>query len=175
MKPLLLIALTTIGLFAQDKLAPMSFLEKEAPELLEDFRWLKKNDPSGYRSSLEDATVAAHEYSHLLKIGEKKTASAYLKMYKIDFEAIGIADEIVTSTDEGERKQLKSSLRKLVAASYEQWVIVERARITRLEQEVARLRKDFESTIQDKAAVIDADVQSLIQESRDFRKSNRGE
>lgn len=149
----------------------LAFLKRHAPEIHREVVSLRESDPKGYRDSVEEAAEAAREHAWLLKWGEKATAAAFLKMYKIDFDAIVVADEIVASDDDKEKKRLKEELRKLVDASFEQWALVEKARVERLEREVAALRRDFEEAMANREDVVAHDCEALLEETRAFRKS----
>ncbi len=153
----------------QENLA-MAFLEKHAPEVRREIAALRDADAEGYRISVAEAAAAAREHGRLLELGDRPAAAAYLKMYQIDFDAVAVADEIVASEDEREIERLEEELRELVDASFEQWAIVERARVERLEREVAALRGDFEEAMANRKDVVRRDCQALLDETRAFRK-----
>ncbi|MEM7144661.1 MAG: hypothetical protein AAF591_05970 [Verrucomicrobiota bacterium] len=153
-----------------DKDAAFAFLKKNAPGVLSEILLLENEDPEGYRVSVEEAAEAAREHGRLVELGERAAAAAYLRMYRIDFDAVAVADEIVMSGDNAERERMKEELRRLVDASFEQWLIVEKARVERLEREVAALREDFEAVKANRAEVVAEDCEALLEETRAFRR-----
>jgi hypothetical protein len=146
------------------------FLKKNAPEIHLKIAPLEKSDPQDFRSSLDEAKTAATDHAKLIAAGDTAAASAYLKMYAIDFTAISIADEIVQATDEAAKQRLTEKLKERIAASLEQWAIVEQARIRRMEAELAKLKADLQQALTDKAKVIDKDTAALIEECRAYQK-----
>lgn len=149
----------------------VAFLKTHAPEIHAEISALKNSEPADYRSALDDARKAAAEHAKLIAAGDTKAAAACVKMYAIDFEAIGIADEIIASKDEAEKARLTTKLRGLIDASFEQWAIVEQARIQRLDKELAALKGDYQQAVADRAKVIERDTAKLIEESRAFQKA----
>ena len=149
----------------------LAFLKKHAPKIHAEISALEKSGPADYRSALDDARKAAADYAKLETAGDAKAAAAYLKMYAIDFEAIGIADEIVARKDAAESERMTKKLRGVIDASFEQWAIVEQARIQRLDKELAALKGDYQQAVADRAKVIERDTAKLIEESRAFQKA----
>lgn len=154
--------------------AALAFLATHAPQIHAQVAPLEKSAPEDFRSAIDDAKEAAAEHAKLTTSGDTATAAAYLKMYAIDFDAIGVADEIVLTTDEAEKAKLTAKLRTLIAASFEQWTIVEQARVRRVEAELARLKAELQQAVSDKEKVIDKDTAALIGESRAFHQSKPG-
>lgn len=149
----------------------LAFLKKHAPEIHAEISTLKNSEPADYRSALDDARKAAAEHAKLIAAGDAKAAAACVKMYAIDFEAIGVADEIIASKDDAEKARLTTKLRGLIDASFEQWAVVEQARIQRLDRELAALKTDYQQAITDRTKVVERDTAQLIEESRAFQKS----
>ncbi len=164
------LALLLAPALAQDAdMAAIAFLQKHAPKIHADIAALKTTAPADYRSALDDAAKAAADYAKLAD--DPKAASAFLKMYALDFEAVGIADAIVASNDAAQTERLTKQLRGLIDASFEQWAIVEQARIARLEKELAVLKTEHAAAVASRAKVVDTDAAKLIEESRAFQKS----
>ena len=90
--------------------AALTFLEKRAPEIYAEISSLRDSAPTDYRSALDDAAAAAEDCRKLEAAGETEAAGARLSMYEIDFEAIGVADEIVQSTDAAQTERLTQKL-----------------------------------------------------------------
>ena len=116
MKPLLhlpaVLALLLLSAAAQSIHADaLTFLKKHAPEIHAEISALKNGEPADYRSALDDARKAAAEHAKLIATGDTKAAAACVKMYAIDFEAVGISDEIVASKDDAEKARLTTKLR----------------------------------------------------------------
>lgn len=149
----------------------LTFLKKHAPEIHAEISALKSSAPADYRSALDDARKAATEHAKLIAAGDTKAAAACVKMYATDFEAVGIADEIVASKDEAAKTRLTTKLRGLIDASFAQWTIVEQARIQRLDKELVALKTDYQQAVADRAKVVERDTAKLIEESRTFQKS----
>jgi hypothetical protein len=173
MKLFFLLLLTLHAAFLHAELTDaetLTFLQKQTPELYQKVAPLEKSDPEDFRSAMDDAKKAATDHAALIAAGDTTTAAAYLKMYALDFQAITLADKIVLATDEAEKEKLTVKLKSIIAASVEQWTIVEQARIRRLEAELAKLKSEFEAAITDKSKVIEKDTASLIEECRDYQK-----
>ena len=149
----------------------LKFLQKETPKIYEQVAPLEKSDAEDFRSAMDDAKKAATDHAALIASGDTSTAAAYLKMYELDFQAIALADEIVLTSDEATKQSLTDKLKVVIAASLEQWAIVEQARIRRLEADLAKLKAEFNEAIQNKSKVIDKDTASLIEECRDYQKT----
>jgi hypothetical protein len=173
---LLILALVPALLRAQVTDADaLAFLQKHAPEIHRQVAPLAKSDPQDFRSALDDAKAAAAEHAKFVAAGDTAAAAASLKMYALDFDAIGLADDIVQSKDDAETKQLTAKLREVIAASYEQWAIVEQARIRRMEAELAKLKTELQAALADKNGVVEKDTAALIEECREYqRKKNAG-
>ena len=151
----------------------LAFLKANAPQIHTQIAPLEKADPQDFRSAIDEAKEAAAEHGKFTASGDTAAAAAYLKMYAIDFEAIGVADDIVLATDEAEKARLTAKLRTLIAASFEQWAIVEQARVRRVEAELTKLKAELQQALADKDKVIEKDTAALIEECRAFQKSKR--
>ena len=150
-------------LFAKDSDADtLTFLKTHCPEIHAEIVLLAEADPDDYRSAMDDATGATATYAAFVAAEDTPTARASLKMYEIDFEAIGIADELTLTTDKAKKESLTKQLRLLIDASFSQWAIVEQARLRRLENEISELKAELEKTISDRKNVIESDLQVLI-------------
>ena len=154
----------------------LAFLKTHAPEIHAQVAPLEMSAPQDFRSAIDDAKEAAAEHAKLTTSGDTATSTAYLKMYAIDFDAIGIADDIVLATDEAEKAKLTAKLRTLITASIEQWAIVEQARVRRVEAELAKLKTELQQALADKGKVIEKDTATLIEECREYqaKKAARG-
>lgn len=171
---LAMLALSLLPAAAQSTDAEaLAFLKKHAPKVHAQIVVLEKAEPADYRDALADARKAAAEFAKLETARDAAATAAYLKMYELDFEAIGVADDIVASTDAAETERLTKRLRGLLDASFEQWAIVEQARIARLEKELAALKQEHATAVANRAKVVDGDTAKLIEESRAFQKSKR--
>ena len=84
--------------------------------------------------------------------------------------AISVSDKLVLATDEPEKAQLRAELQKLIAQSFDQWIIVEQARIQRMEKELAALKADFQKAQHEREKVIESDTDKLIEESRAYQQ-----
>lgn len=163
---LLVASIATAGTTDADAL---SFLKQHAPGIHATLTELQATDAADYRDALNDVRKAAEEYAKIEAAGDTVAAAAYLKMYAIDFSAITVSDEILRSKDDAERRQLTARLRQLIAESFDQWAIVEQARIRRLEEDLAALKDDLHSALRDREKVIDSDTAQLIEESRAYQ------
>jgi hypothetical protein len=94
-------------------------------------------------------------------------------MYRIDFAAISLSDQILRTSDADEKQKLTVRLRQLIAESFDQWIIVEQARIRRLEKELAGLKVDFQTALTDREKVIERDTLKLIEESRAYQAEKK--
>lgn len=74
------------------------------------------------------------------------------------------------AADEAEKAKLTAKLRSLIAASFEQWAIVEQARVRRVETELAKLKAELQQARADKDKVIEKDAAALIEECRAYQK-----
>lgn len=149
----------------------LAFLQKHAPSIHAEITALKDTEPADYRDALDDACKAAAEFAKLEAAGDTRVTAAYLKMYELDFAAIGLADEIAACSDKTQITALTKKLHGLIDASFEQWAIVEAARIARLEKELAALKAEHADAIANRTRVVERDAASLIEESRAFQKS----
>ena len=147
----------------------LAFLKKHDAEIHAFLLDLRQNDRADYRSALADAKIAAREHRNLIEF-DAAGAAAYLEMYRIDFEAIGVADQIVLTDDEDRRQELRGELRKLIALSFDQWVIFERAKLRKLAADVESMQQSLAADIKNKSAVVDHDIDALIAESRKYQK-----
>jgi hypothetical protein len=143
----------------------LTFLKNNCPEIHAKITSLKGDD---YATAIADARVAAVDFVRLKEAGDNAVANAYLKMYEIDFEAIGVADEIAASKDEKETERLKEKLSKLIAASFDKWAVVEQARVARLEKELGKLKLELQTAVREREKVIAADTAQLIEEARKY-------
>lgn len=150
----------------------LRFLEKNAPEIHRDILALKSTQPEDYRSSLDEAAQAASEHAKLVADHETAAAAACIKMYIIDFAAIGLGDDIAASTDKAELSQLTIKLRQLIAASFVHWEEVEAARLRRLEKNLAAIKNDYQEAVKNRDKVIDSDTAELIKECQE-RKNRK--
>lgn len=151
----------------------LTFLKKHAPEILTEITKLKATAAADYRSALDDARKAAADYGKLEAAGDTAAAAAYVKMYAIDFDAIGVADDIVASKDEAEKTRLTQKLRELIAASFDQWTKVEQARVRRIEKELAGLKSDLQTALREREKVIESDTARLIGESKSHQAAKK--
>ena len=149
----------------------IAFLKKHAPAIHAQVAPLKTSDPADYRSALDDAKKAAADFAKLEATGDQTAMAAYLKMYATDYEAIDVSDEILATADAKEKERLTGKLRGLIGASFEQWAIVEQARIRRTEQDLAKLKADLQEAIANREKVVERDTAKLIEESRAFQKT----
>ncbi len=148
----------------------LAFLKKDAPEVYQKVAPREKADPHDFRSAIDEAKAAATEQAKLLAAGDTTAAAAHLKMYVLDFKAITLADQIALNQNATETETLKQQLATLIAASLEQWAIVEQSRIRRLEAELNQLRTELKDTLSDKAKTIEKDTAALIEECRQYQK-----
>ncbi len=149
----------------------LTFLETNAPEIHAKVAPLETSDPQDFRSAIDDAKVAAAEHTLLIAAGDPSTAAAYLKMYALDFAAISTADQFLRATDPTEKDRLTTKLNELISASYDQWTIVEQARVRRMEAELTKLKAELAKALADKPGVVKKDTAALIEESREYIKS----
>jgi hypothetical protein len=171
---LLIFALMSAPLRAQvTDAGALAFLQKHAPEIHRQVAPLEKSDPQDFRSAIDDAKQAATEHAKFVAAGDTAAAAASLKMYALDFAAIGLADDIVQSKDDEETKQLTAKLREVISASCEQWAIVEQARIRRMEGELAKLKTELQAALADKNGVVEKDTAALIEECREYQRKKK--
>lgn len=176
MKTIFLFLLAFLPAFLHAELTDaetLAFLQKQTPEIYQQVAPLAKSDAADFRSAMDDARKAATDHAALIAHGDSSTAAAYLKMYEMDFQAITLADEIVSITDAAEKEKLTAKLKTLIAASLDQWTIVEQARIRRIEAELAKLKTEFQEATRDKTNVIDKDTAALIEECRNYQKQKQ--
>lgn len=145
----------------------LTFLKTNRPEIHAAIIELKVTDPTDYRNALDHACIATADHARIVATGDTSAAAAYLKMYQIDFDAIGVADELAQTTDEAKKETLTQELRVLIDASFSQWALVEQARIKRLEKELAMLKVDLQKKISDRKNVVESDAQLLIREAKE--------
>lgn len=168
----LLLTLCPVALRAElSESDALAFLRKHAPEILHKVAPLKTNAPEDYLSALDDAKKAAADYTKIETAGDAAAAAAYLKMYALDYAAIEVADEIVAAAGTADTERLTKKLRTLIDASFEQWAIVEQARIQRMETELTKLKADLGQAISGRGKVVESDTAKLIEECRTFQQS----
>ncbi len=148
----------------------LAFVQQHAPEVHSRLLQLQTTDDMDYRSALDEASQAAADHAKILATGDTAAAAAFVKMYVIDFRAISVSDKLVSATDEAEKAQLRIDLQKLIAQSFDQWIIVEQARIQRMERELAALKADFLKAQHEREKVIESDTDKLIEESRAYQQ-----
>ena len=151
----------------------LGFLKKNAPEIHAQVALLESKDPQDFRSAITEAKEAAEEHALLIAASDNDSAAAYLKMYQLDFAAIRTADAIVLSTDEKKRAQLTAELSDLIAASYDQWAIVEQARVKRMEAELTKMKAELAKALADKSGLVKRDVATLIEECSAYQQSKK--
>ena len=169
MKHLLIFFMLTLPLLAQSEGESLSFLQKHHPAIHAKLQALKTTNRADYDSAIAEAEKAATDYARIEQAGDQPAATAFLKMYALDFEAVSLYDQFLTATDEIQRKEFKAKLRDVIAASFDQWQIVERARIKRLESELARVKAELETAVENRDTVITDDTEAVIEESRAYR------
>lgn len=150
----------------------LAFLQKNTPEIYAELSALKKSDPEDYRDAMQEATAAATEHARLVKIGDN-SAKAFLQMYALDYQAINEADKIVMSKDLAEKERAQEKLKTLIAESLEQWLIVEQARILRMENELTKIKNEMATVLADKNKVIAHDVEALMKECQLYQKNKK--
>ena len=168
---ILLLLLPAIALADVSEAEAIAFLKKHAPAIHAKVAPLKTSDPADYRSALDDAKKTAADFAKLEATGDQTATAACLKMYAIDYDAIDVSDAILATADAKEKERLTGKLRGLIDASFEQWAIVEQARIRRVEQELAKLKADLQAAITNREQVVERDTAKLIEESRAFQKT----
>ena len=168
MKIILLILLALpLSLFAQNSDdEALTFLKKNCPKIHTEITSLKGDV---YVRAIAGAQAAAADFARLKEAGDSSVADAYLKMYEIDFEAIGVADEIAASTDEKETERLQEKLGKLIAASFDKWAVVEQARIARMERDLDKLKTELRTAVRERDKVIAGDTAQIIEAARKYR------
>lgn len=147
--------------------ALIDFLKKHVPEVHESILQLRKDDPVDYREALKEVADARAEYRKVVSYNDR-AAVAYLRMFELDFFAIGVSDQFVRSENREERKQLKEELTDLIDESFAYWVIYERARLDQLEKQLQKARQNFEKEAADKPGVVEQDVEQIIEDSREY-------
>ena len=175
MKPLLtlLIASFAISLFAESDDAALAFLKQHAGDIYTKITSLRDRDPDDYRDAMDDAQKAAADYAKIEATGDTAVAVAYVKMYHLDFQAITLSDQIIATTDKVEQQRLTQQLRELISQSFEQWIIVEQARVKRLEGELADVKAKLDHTLHDRAKAVDEDTAKLIEETRAYQAKKK--
>lgn len=146
----------------------LQFLKKNAPAVHESVLKLRDSAPADYQEALKESEEARMNYERVRRFSQEG-AAACLEMFRIDYFAIGVADEIVLSKDPAERARLKADLTRMIEDSFDQWVIYERARIEQLERAIQQSRKKFEEEAGAKADVVAHDVEQLLEASREHR------
>lgn len=177
MKLLLLLGLLAASLApslrAQTDDDALAFLKQHAPEIHAKITSLKDRDPADYRDAMDEAQQAAADHAKIVASGDAAAASAFVKMYAIDFRAITISDAILASNDKAEQERLTAELRGIIDASFEQWAIVEQARVKRLENELANAKAGLEKAIRNRTKVVEEDTAKLIEESRAYQERKK--
>ncbi|MFT5470149.1 MAG: hypothetical protein ACI8UO_005273 [Verrucomicrobiales bacterium] len=153
----------------------LSFLRTNTKEVYDSVVMLRETDPADYQEALIEAAEAMASYENVRQ-HSKKGAAAYLKMFEIDYFAIGVADELVLSKDEKEQAELKAELTGMIERSFDQWVIYERARIEQLERAIKAAREKFDEEAATKESVVKQDMEQLLESTRAYqREKNRQE
>ena len=173
MKIILLLVLSTLPLLAQTEADALAFLQKHQPTIHAKVAGLKSTDASDYDSAISEAKQAVQSYARITSAGDTVAAAAYLKMYALDFEAISLSDAYLATKDESDRNSLKAKLQQVITASFDQWTIVERARVRRLEAELAKAKAELEAAVADRDLVILSDTDSIIEESRAYQAAKK--
>ena len=94
-------------------------------------------------------------------------------MYRVDFDIIAKSDEWVLTDDAAKKKQLESELRKLIGESFEHWAIYERAKLEKLESDLAAARREYEEAAGAKSKVVEADLKLILEESAEYQREKR--
>ena len=171
MKYLLIFFMLALPLLAQSETEALSFLQKHHPAIHAKLQSLKSTDRADYDNAIAEAEKAATDFARIEQAGDQTAAAAFLKMYALDFEAVSLSDQFLSASDDSQRQALKEKLRGVVAASFDHWEIVERARIKRLEAELTRVKAELETAVKNRDTVIKDDTDALIEESRAYRAS----
>ena len=150
----------------------LRFLKRHVPEIHKACLHLRDTDKLDYENALEGAAEAKVEFERVVKFS-KTGADHYLKMYRFDFDIIGKSDEWVLSDDAVEKKRLEADLRQLIGKSFDHWVAYERAKLEKLESDLAEARRDFESAAGSKKKVVEADLQSILEDSSAYQKEKK--
>ena len=172
MKTLTISLLCLLGcttLHAQSEAEALDFVKKHHAAIHEKITALKTRAPEDYQSAIEDAIRATADHARIEAAGDKEAAAALVKMYAFDFAAITLSDQYLAAKTDSERDSLKQQLRSKIAESYDQWVIVERSRLKRLEAELQKAKTAFEDAVKSRDEVITEDTEALIEESRAFQ------
>ena len=172
MKSFTLLALLFLATFTFAEVTEadaLAFLKQHAPEILNDITPLKTSDPADYQSALDDAKKATAEFAIIEAAGDTTAMTAYVKMYTLDYQAIDTADQLIAAKDEKEKVVLTTKLTELITASFDQWALVEQARVTRLEKELTNLKADLSQAVGHRAEVIEKDTAKLIEECRAYQ------
>ncbi len=170
---LLCMVIQTIAQAETTEADALAFLKKHAPDIHAKLTALKSADAADYANALEDAIQATEEHAKIEASGDTEAAAAHVKMYRIDFAAIALSDQILRTKDESEKQVLTTQLRQLISDSFDQWTIVEQARIRRIEKELNNLKTDLQKAITDRDKVIDSDTQKLIEESKAYQATKK--
>ena len=170
---ILLLALTSLLVLAQSEADALAFVKQHHPAIHEKIVALKAADPADYESALDDAKKATADFARIQTAGDAVAAAAFLKMYALDFEAITLSDQYLSATTDAERAKLKAQLRAKIAESLDQWIIVERSRVKRLESELSKAKAAVEDAATNRDKVIADDTEALIEESRSYRSTKK--
>ena len=161
-----------LGTIRADEAEFLGFLKMHVPEVHEVVIELRKSDPVDYQEALREAEAAQANFERVRKYSAEG-AAAFLEMFRLDFFAVGIADEIVLSDDPDEKTRLKTELTKMIGESFDQWEIYERARIEQLERALKQTREQFEEEAESKAEIVEQDVEQLLKESRQYQREKQ--
>lgn len=164
--------LSILGSIRANEAELLAFLEQHLPEVHEVVIELRETDPYDFKEALREAEDAKASFERVRKYSAVG-AAAFLEMFRIDFFAVGIADEIVLSDDPDEKARLKTQLTKMIDDSFDHWVVYERARIEQLERVLKQTRERFEEEAGSKAEIIEQDVEQLLRESRQYQRDKR--
>lgn len=167
----LLCLLSCATLHAQSEAEALDFVKAHHPAIHDKIVALKTTAPDDYQSALDDAEKAAADYARIEASGDKPAMEAFIKMYAIDFAAVTLSDKYLRATNDKDRADLKAQLRVKIAESFDCWVIVERARVKRLEAELAKAKVAIENAVTNREKVITDDTEALINESADYQKT----
>jgi len=141
------------------------FLERKAPEVLAELKRLKSAAPDDYRETMAETVAAKSEYERVVAFSERG-AEAYLQMYRLDFEAVWYSDEIAGSEDAAKSKELREELERLIADSFDQWIVYEQAKLDKLKADLATAGAQLEEHRRNKKEIVREDTEALIEEAR---------
>ncbi len=169
----LLLSLTAFPCPAQSEAEALAFVKQHHPAIHQKILTLKTTAPEDYQNALDDAIKATTDHQKILASGDAAAATAFLKMYDIDFAAIALSDQYLAAQTDPERTALKQQLQTKIAESFDQWLIVERSRVQRLEAELAKAKASVEEAARHREKVIAEDTEALLEESRTYQKSKK--